>query len=294
MALAFGTAWLRADRSLLNEILWPEYLGYTIGVMFIPFVLAWLIYGRKKKWGQFSKWFLLLTLITYFLSSSQSKKAPYNANDAMATLLKQAAGTAPPSDRTAAETSFRQWFQEVLTVGNSYRSVSNGFFAGDGKLLLKPDSYSSKEAIQQAKQGLESVLNSNHKVEEFLEKGALETARQRVNKLDWSEGDKNAFLVGMQSTYNAAPSKNALNAEAAWLQSCIDLYDFVDEHFSEVEVKDHQAHITNNEVRLQFNDRIQHVNQLAEAMDAASAEQQKALAKTQSQFGVRDDEIHPK
>jgi len=45
--------------------------GRTVGVLLIPFLIAYLVRGRKRKWDSFARWFFWLGLIAAVLANTR-------------------------------------------------------------------------------------------------------------------------------------------------------------------------------------------------------------------------------
>src|SRR2546421_178652 len=80
LGFAFLMGWLHGTRSLLNEVLWPNALGYATGVLFIPAVVGLAVFGRKGNWRGFSKCFLYLVVILGLIPRQGNQNLPYSSN----------------------------------------------------------------------------------------------------------------------------------------------------------------------------------------------------------------------
>lgn len=69
-ALVGFAAWVRGNPYDIGGA-----MGWAIGVLLIPFLIAYLIRGRKRKrnWDSFARWYFWLALLALALSSTRPK-----------------------------------------------------------------------------------------------------------------------------------------------------------------------------------------------------------------------------
>jgi hypothetical protein len=242
-----------------------EASGYWLGTLILPFAVAYLIAGRRSRrnWLGFSVCFLAFTIIGSLASSVSRHKGLLDLPQAE--MIKTIAGTMPLPDNASEEdkqtvAATRQVFADMNQVERSYNQrqaeltpelnklYTAGAFASRPATVHMRDIVHKKLALDQ---------ETSAKLQHFPE-----TVRTSLQKSSLSEGERRAFLEGLESQFKDSEVMKArqqmLTAEENWAAATTDLYDFALQHTSQIVVTKDAVGITSGEVRAQFNNRFHH------------------------------------
>ena len=288
-------AWAHAPRSLLNEILWPEGVGFAGAAFLLSATVSFLGFGRKKNWHGFARCFAAVMGLSLVMTASSSSYHAYDLNKSIVTLVRQASGAEPPTDRTPAEKAVRELLVEVFAKRNAYQAKAKSFRESpEAQTMLRPTSYRSIKSIEATKQQLTFMIDADNEMKQYVETGMMQTAQQTVQHLPWAESEKQGFLEGMHKSFDPTVYSNSFIGEMKWLTASRDLYDLAEAHFSSLRVNGDSVTITNEAFRQEFNAHIQQVNQLrVEMRNAATAAESKAntvrseIGASASDFGIK-------
>src|SRR5579883_1064401 len=185
------TAWAYAPKSLLNEVIWPEGVGAAFALFLIAGTCAFLGFGRKRNWHGCARCFAAVTgfgfVMTMGANGGSSVHLGYDVNKSMITLVRQASGVEPPTDRTPAEKALRELFAEMFARRNAYQEKAKSFRdSPEAQDLLQPVSYRSIDSIEATKKQLTLMIDADTEMKQYMETGVMQSARRTIDGLRWS------------------------------------------------------------------------------------------------------------
>jgi hypothetical protein len=169
-----------------------------------------------------------------------------------------------PND--AGRAAVRQYFKEIIEQNKLYQSK---VAALNFENLYTQESYlDAREANRMIKE-VEDALQIEEDQVAALD-GIATRCKERINALDWSEGEKRRFISGFESKYKETVASRTplINSEKEWVTSISDLYSFVLENQGYFQRSGSEVLISNEHVLASFNARVEQANKLRETYQA--------------------------
>jgi hypothetical protein len=242
----------------------PEGIGSFMGIMFWPFVIAFIVRGRKHDWRGFSQWFFWVTL---FCVGAQGYRHEATVRD----IVREASGKqSVPSGETSAEQKARALMTQALALRKENRELDKSFAnTFVGQHLLQPESLSSAEVAAKSLADLERYCTAVDDIAGRVQPILLEAAEMGANSED---------KTPITAEYDAARH---------WCSTSEELYRYASDPSQNVHVKGGMVHIVGPQG---YNDRMSAVNEatgkLKVAMEAFEQHEKKVAAQLEQKYGV--------
>lgn len=285
-----------------GEIFSARLLGYWMGSLLIPFVIAYLIGGRKNSRNslRFSLWFVILgfTLPTLSSIGSRGWHTPSNPKAWVAARIKEAAGTVPVSQATRPadsemEALARDAMREMLDYRKQYDAKLVAFNDGLGK-LYSAESFSNAEAIQRSADSVNGVVLLDLEMSKHIQQWP-DSMKARIEKSSASEAQKKAFVDGFTRSFAnsdvLSARERAMQAESEWADATLDLYAFALQNRARIQVRDDQVVISNRRVRDAFNEKLQRSQALQDAVVKVNSELEQLQNTRLKDYGLSKKEL---
>jgi hypothetical protein len=272
-----------------------ESLGFWIGTLFWPAVIAYLVTRgwRTGNRAKFSYWFLALGLILPTLTHQSSL-----SNLSHSDLIKELSGAKPlegnlPENQREMAAVTTQFFADMRAARKSYY---------DQLALLQPDlgalytagSFANKDSIQRSLNAVNSKLALDRELSETIQQWP-NTIRARLDKTDLSDSEKKKFLTGFNKSFGSsnflAARQVMIVAESDWAKGTDDLYSFSLLHASQIVVAKEKLAINSDSIRDQFNAKLTRSEQLRDAYVTASKKVDEIRAANMKQAGVTPADV---
>jgi hypothetical protein len=251
-------------------------IGYWVGTLLLPFLIAYVVAGRKSKrdWCRFSRWLFWLGLTLPALTYNARPHGPaLTSEQKVGQVLRQSLGTAPVSrlgndneDQEAAV--LRQTLQEVIAA---VRRLKKDPRCGDLKPeLYSAQSYSTTGIMRSSVSFVQGCLAVDREMLAEMDAG-ISRGKERINAQPWSQSRKESLWHNFYAGYLEGRSGYgaSIEAEEHWANARVSLYSFALSHRNAFAIKNGQ---------LLFNDdaSLKRFNELSDAADRSRAEFLKA------------------
>ena len=253
-----------------------EAVGYCIGSLILPFVVAYLVAGVKKRrnWLWFSLCFFGLTIMSAFSTAAGHHKGftdlPPNQMYQIMTGVTPLPDDASEDDKeTVAET--KAIFADLRQMDSSYNQRQSAL-APDLNKLYTASAFSNRPAMQHMLSIVQQKLALDNETFTKIQQMPQMMAAH-LEKSHLSELGKKDFLKGATSQFQSSEiihaRQQSIVAEHDWGSATIDLYNFALEHSSQITVDGASIRIGSPGVRDQFNRRLQHAQESSHAFNAS-------------------------
>ncbi len=247
-------------------------LGTLIAVIFVPFLVAYVVAGRKKhrKPNLFAGLFCgiaLFFLLANTASSFGSLKIE-STDQKVSRLMREAAGLQPVRksffSESKLDTKLRDLFKELFKTNQEYQQAINKLDIKQTAKLATPQSFANPASVTESLQVLHAGYDLDVIQEQRLQK-IMDNFKHGLDDLPPS--DREIFLHAFDAGLNKAMPlrRHAIATEKAWIDAMDDVYNYAQAQHSDFIVSNGQVAISDNNVREEFNRRV-HV------MNAARAE----------------------
>lgn len=239
---------------------WGSAIGYEIGTALIPSILVLLYYRKKRNISSArivvvaTTWILLASLM-----SSRNSKNHISESD-IPIVAKEAAGIVPITDpNDPGRTVLRGYFKELIAQNRDYESKVAKVDWGN---LYTPKSYLDPNQTNQVLAEIRDVMQLEKQQESALAT-ITNRLKDRVNGLDWSDHEKQAFIKGFDRSYaeTLRSRKQVLDSEYDFLSSLQDLYTLVSANRRYFKMSAGRVVVTDDAVLSQFNKDVNLTNE---------------------------------
>ncbi len=234
-----------------------ESVGYWIGTLLWPFLIAYLA-GGVKKWRNPTTFSVCLLFVGVLVPVMTHRKTLENLP--RAEMVRELAGTKPlnsnlTSNDEQAAAAFQSFFNDERNLSRSY-DEKNAAFSADIRAACTADSFASRRDMERVRNSVTAKLDLDKGVSTWLE-GAPGLFQAKLDKADLSEADKRQYEAEFDSGFAAseilAARKEMMTMEDNWGKATIDLYDFALQHQRQITVSGGKVRITGGAVLLAFN-----------------------------------------
>jgi hypothetical protein len=292
-ALLARSTFLRYHRDLTGEA-----MGYFLGSLLLPLLIAYAIAGVKRRRNGliFSLTFLGLAVIASLSSIAGHHKGLTDLppSEMLATM----AGTRPlPADaseddkRTVAATT--QFFASLRQVSEDYNKKQQEL-SPEFATLYTPQAFASRGAIEHARSIVQQKLALDQDTSQKFE-GFAGSLKALLKDSQLSEAEKQDFIASFQNQLASSEVMNArrrmLAAEEKWASASIDLYDFAHQHSAQIAATKTSVVINSPEIRTQFNTRFTNALKLRNDFNASAADLAKIRDAYMASQGVKPSDI---
>lgn len=239
-----------------------ESFGFSLGTLFLPFIIAYAVTRKERGWVRFSYWFLALA---FFFSISSLSSLPKGLSSlSKPDLLKELAGTKP------LESNLSEADRENAVVARSVFSELQAF------------NKSQDEQVNQILAVDEETSSALNQMPDLV--------KRHLARSSLSEIQKENFLNGFLGSYNKSKALEAerLMGVAAhnWVTATIDLYTYASQHRGEIIVIGDHIVIKNRPIRGQFNAKLARAEKFGRDFGAASTNFDAVRTEGFKQMGV--------
>jgi hypothetical protein len=242
-----------------------ESSGYMMGGVLVAVGLGFLgmfvvrkLRGRKlhpasKTLGVAAIAFVISCMAFLGEAASRRPLTEEEVNHRIGDLLKEAAGTKPPSaDADWWDGAARDFFHDLIEMNKQYAAEVKGLDNSAIEDLYSVNSYSSKarmEAVVTQLQAAQAVDDKYASLDPIIKK-----MEERIAKAKVSESEKQEFLKGMEAsmTKALAPRNEAIRTGREWMKSTIDLYQFAIGHSPEYSIRGNKLYFENDDASKEF------------------------------------------
>jgi len=275
-----------------------EALGYCIGSLLLPFLIAYAIAGAKRRRNglTFSLCFFGLAILASIPSVVSRHKGLTDLP--RAEMIKTMAGTLPlPADASDDDkrtvTATTQMFADMRQVNEDYNR-KQAELAPEFPKLYTPEAFTSRSAIQHmlsvVQQKLALDQDATQKIQNFPE-----IVKTHLQNSKLSEAEKQDFIASFESQFGTSDvmkaHKDMVTAEEKWASATTDLYNFSLEHLSQISVTKTQIVITSGDVRTQFNNRYSNARQLRDEFNASARNFSQTRAALMNSQGIKPTDL---
>ncbi|MGH9793493.1 MAG: hypothetical protein ACRD5G_01860 [Candidatus Acidiferrales bacterium] len=236
VAFAIVWCWLAAwastpgRRSLVDAYI----IGGAVGAAFFPFLIAYVVRGRKKKrdWNSFARWFFWLALIIPALQFS-------GLSGRIA------------ADRRAERDLGRQFTQELTAFQSRYASDQRCEFDPP---LYSAASFVDRQSIKRSMTQLSDCIALYQEMKAEIDRMVqrLEAlARSSFSSAEYRADVLRRFREGFQR--GTSQRRLAATSRTRWREETEALYDFASRSVDQIWVVDDEIVIRNEQVLAQFN-----------------------------------------
>jgi hypothetical protein len=238
-----------------------ESVGFWIGSLLPPFLIAYLA-GGVKKWRNPAAFCVCLLVIGVLLPAATHQKTLSSLPKKQ--MLREMAGTDPldpnltVNDASAAN-AIRQVFAEI----RQFRQAYNTKYAA-----LKPSlnavcttrSFASRQDMMRTRDAVSTRLELDRSVSDFLQKfpkfvaNKFDQANLPITQRKQYEDGFNASFAN--SEFLSARS-DMMQSEDSWASATLDLYNFALQHQQQISVGGGKVRIAGDALFLEFNRKLQ-------------------------------------
>lgn len=216
------------------SLLDPYVIGRAVGMPLLPFLIAYVLRGRKKKrnWNSFARWFFWLALILAALQ--------YNVRSGQMA-----------ADRRAERDLGRQVIQEVQALQTRHKSDPRCEFDPP---LYSAASFANKQSIERSIEQLNACLSLYDEMQAELETLVTRmeaTANSSFSSSEYREDVLRRFREGFQQ--GTAQRQMAATSRKRWKEETTALYDFALRSADQIQARNDEIIITDSSVLAQFN-----------------------------------------
>ena len=240
-----------------------EALGYFLGSLILPFLIAYAIAGAKRRrnglWFALS--FFALAILTSFSTLVGLNKKSL-ADLPKAEMLETLAGVRPlPSD---ASNDDKQTVAATVAVFADLRQLNENYTRKQAELapefpkLYVPEAFASRTALEHCRSVVQQKLALDEHSSKKLHQ-LPQTIQALLQKSTLSQKDQLDFLTSFQNQFGSSDVMKShevmITTEEKWANATTDLYDFTLQHLSQITAKKTTLVISSTAVKTQFDTR---------------------------------------
>lgn len=199
-------------------------------------------------------------VISYMALAGQlASRRPLTAdelNHRIGDLLKEAAGTKPPSaDADWWDNPAREFFHDLFEMNKQYAAEVSALDNSAIQDLYSVNSYKNKARMEEVVTQLQAAQAVDEKYASL--DPIIKKMEDRIAKANVSESDKQDFIKGMEGNMMKAlgPRNETFRSEREWMKSTIELYQFVIAHSSEYSIRGNKLYFQNDATKDEFSER---------------------------------------
>jgi hypothetical protein len=260
IAVVRTNAWGRPEPS-------AEKAGYLIGSCITPLLIGYLLARliNKIRVTKMANTQLalctagiavLLSLLAVAGDANLTRPRSHaDTKTEMAHLIRQATGEeAVTPDSEWWEGSTRECLRDIMNKNKEYTAAIHSLQDPSLPKLYAVDSYASRPEMRRHIVHLQSLLDVDKKYDSI--EPIVKQFERNIALTSVSDREKKEFIEGFHKTFDPRqnPRIDTFRTEEAWLQSCIDLYDFTVTHFADYRIRDNKLYFHVEASRLAFQD----------------------------------------
>jgi len=244
-----------------------EAAGYLIGNLLTPLLVAafvvWLINrARREKLSPAQKHLFVVLLVLFmslvsFAGSMRDggRSSDASVKDQVGHLLKQATGKEVGVNANWYDGPTREFLRDLVSFSQEYTGAIHSVDKTPIAKLYTPESYATPARMQHTIAELQAMLEVDKKYESL--DPVVKKLEANIDAAQASNRQKQEFLAGFHSSLakTLAPRTETFRTEEEWLQSSIELYQFVLAHVSDYTVHEKKLIFRGDGLRLEFQDK---------------------------------------
>ncbi len=281
--LAFANAWVWS-----GGVWTDESLGYALGGLIFPGLIAYAIAGRKKVYNpnRFGLWFCGLCLIFFLMELSHR---PPNLKNRMGDLMREAAGTKlVVSKGSPMDVLIRAVFRDILQQQKAHQARVDAFSADLGK-VYSAESFADKAAMQRSIDAVRGIVEAD---QDYGQQTASlpERVQKKVDATSLTKSEMQDFMKGVRQSWGnskvLADQREAIAIEVQWAEKTIGLYQLPLANSGKIVVKGSKVLIKNAKVRSKFNKELEESKKLRSNFEKAMARLEQDSADIGHKYGL--------
>jgi hypothetical protein len=256
-----------------------EAIGYFIGVMLLPTLIALIVVGFKpaRKMRTLSTVFCCVGLAGFGGVLLSTSVRPFEQQKTPQDLMREAAGTKPKtepanSSESEVDTLLREFMSDTLAARKKHDADASPL-APALTTLYTAQSFSSAKHMEDAVAAVNKVLQIDG---EFADKFQRmpQDLKARVDASGLTPTDKEDVMIGFQKGYGGSEILKAYSdvrtLEEQWAAATIELYSFARQHSSAIKTADNKILISDPGLLNQFNEKLKHSRERRRNLDEAN------------------------
>jgi len=253
------------EARLMGQSRHRDIQGLFFATLIVPVsvgaAVTWLINrARKSKLSPAQKhsWAAGIALIASFMGFSGASRQLHtfrhtDPKKETARLLAEASGKSPVSpDGDWWDELMRDFFRSVIDRNKRYSQEIREFDNSALHHLYSTESYSTRARMQKIIAQLQDTLQLDQKYGTV--RPLLQDMERKLQTVDASESDKQAFLEGVKSTSEVflGSQDKLMDLEKKWIEATVTLYQFTIDHRGDYSVKGKKLIFKNDAASLEF------------------------------------------
>lgn len=241
-------------------------LGTFIAATLIPFLIAYIIAGRRRvrDLKRFAYVFSIAGLIFLTLSWLGATNAlnVETPEQHIGRLMREAAGTQPIRNtgfgqQRDFDVAVREQFRSLMQANREYTAAAEQLDAGETAKLNTPETLADPDSGGQALKHLHAAYNLDARQEQKINE-ILQKLREAMQSSSSSPSVQKSLSKGFDNgiATQGLKRQKLISAEKAWVEAEDDLYGFTSQHRNEIKLAGRRIAIANKDVREQFNQKI--------------------------------------
>jgi hypothetical protein len=277
-------------------------IGRTLMALFMPFVIAYVIAGRRsaRKPNQFAVIFCLLGVLFMGgnLASSGVLGSGFESPDQhVGRLMREAAGLQPVREsllpsRRRVDDALRDQFRALVRQNHDYTETVSKMDISEVKYLNTPGSFANPESAAGALRQLHDLYAADA-AQEAKVKQILENLRHALETSASSPSERDTLLRGFDTGLDPQMAKRqaVVSAEKDWMEAVDDEYAYAAENVGKLGLIQGHLAINDPEVRERFNTKLRFQESQRKAFLVAQKEFNDFQAQSLKKMGVNPQDI---
>ncbi len=280
-----------------------EAFGYFLGRCLASILMAalgvWFYYKRRRrsttqehKTLVVSAWAVVLAILATAGSVGSNTAQRHYLKARVGTLVKEAAGKLPTSpDQSKWDGVGRAFFADITAFNQDYAREAAALDNSALKEMYSPASFEDRGQIKRILAQLRATIALDTKFASL--DPILEKMRARVQAVDATDSDKQAFWQGVESSAREilALRTDAAQKEQEWIQASIDLYEFTLANKSSFSIRNGKLIFKTDEMVAEFNTRMNKAVKLRSAFNVASENSRKNQKIKLGELGLEPSDV---
>lgn len=282
----------------------PEAAGYlfgrSVGAYLLPLIILFFYYRKRRPkpantWRVFvtSAWALGLAVLSFAGEVRIPKTlSQQELNQHIGELAKQTPGQAPAStDQTQWDGAIRSFFADIKSFNEAYAKEIAQLDNSALKTLYTVDSFRTPQSVNQILSQLHATLDLDEKYASL--QPIFDRFKQRILASDASKSEKDAVLQGFEESASKSiePREKTIAKEREWLQSSIDLYEFIQSNQGSYSVSGGKLMFNKTGLASVFNEKIQKATELRSEFNQVQEAFHKVQNEKLGKFGLQPSDL---
>jgi hypothetical protein len=285
-----------------------ETIGFWLGGMFIPFIIAYLVSTawRPGHGIQFSWWFLALGMLLPTLTTFEDRHSEPShaeliraiAGTNQSTGTNQGTNTKPlenylTAQQVSAASVMRPFVDDMRAYYRSY-NAQIAVLQPDLTRIYAASSFANRKAMETTLSAVDKKLSLDREQASRIEQWPQQL-QAFIDQSHLTDTEKKDVLTGFMKSYNnselMAAQRQMMSVDSEWIDSVRDLYTFAIANSSEIVVKNDTVGIASDPILAQFNERFTRSKELRDKYIAAAKNVAEIRAAKMKREGVTPADI---